>query len=283
MLKGRLPRKSGVSKSGVGSDTASSARSRQDGETARTRCRRLRRPSPCHPRPPSSAAPARTTARTPAPPWSRCAMAARSASTAIPIIPSPGAGSAPRCVPIWTASTLPTGCNIRCAASGAKGSGEWARITWDDAIGEIAERWQAIIAEHGAAAILPYSFSGTLGLLQGGVASIRLWNRMGVSGLERSICGAAAETAVKMTLGGRLAPDARDVRHSELIVIWGHNPASTVAPLHALPARRAARRRLRRRHRSPAHDDRALGRRAPAAAPGHRRRAGPRTDARPLR
>ena len=50
---------------------------------------------------------------------------------------------------------------------GAKGSGEWARISWDEATGEIAERWQAIIAEHGAAAILPYSFSGTLGLLQG--------------------------------------------------------------------------------------------------------------------
>ena len=123
---------------------------------------------------------------------------------------------------------------------GAKGSGEWARISWDDAISEIAERWQAIISEYGAAAILPYSFSGTLGLLQGGVASIRLWNRMGVSGLERSICGAAAETAVKMTLGGRLAPDARDVRHSRLIVIWGHNPAST-SP-HFMPFLREAQR-----------------------------------------
>src|SRR5829696_4659352 len=124
--------------------------------------------------------------------------------------------------------------------AGAKGSGEWARISWDDAIGEIAERWQGIIAEHGAATILPYSFSGTLGLLQGGVASIRLWNRMGVSGLERSICGAAAETAVKLTLGGRLAPDARDVRHSRLIIIWGHNPAST-SP-HFMPFMRDAQR-----------------------------------------
>jgi anaerobic selenocysteine-containing dehydrogenase len=123
---------------------------------------------------------------------------------------------------------------------GAKGSGEWVRISWDDAVGEIAERWREIIADYGAAAILPYSFSGTLGLLQGGVASIRLWNRMGVSGLERSICGAAAETAVRMTLGGRLAPDARDVRHSRLIVIWGHNPAST-SP-HFMPFMRDAQR-----------------------------------------
>src|SRR4051794_19482964 len=123
---------------------------------------------------------------------------------------------------------------------GPKGSGEWARISWDDAIGEIAERWQGIIAEHGAAAILPYSFSGTLGLLQGGVASIRLWNRMGVSGLERSICGAAAETAVKLTLGRRMAPDARDTQQSRLIVIWAHNPAST-SP-HFMPFLREAQR-----------------------------------------
>src|SRR5215213_8454899 len=123
---------------------------------------------------------------------------------------------------------------------GAKGSGEWVRISWEEAIGEIAERWQQIIIERGAAAILPYSFSGTLGLLQGGVASIRLWQRMGACGLERSICGAAAETAVKLTLGGRLAPDARDVRHSRLIVIWGHNPAST-SP-HFMPFMRDAQR-----------------------------------------
>ncbi|HET9232786.1 MAG TPA: molybdopterin-dependent oxidoreductase, partial [Candidatus Eisenbacteria bacterium] len=48
---------------------------------------------------------------------------------------------------------------------GAKGGGEWARISWDEAIAEITERWRAIIADHGGAAILPYSFSGTLGLL----------------------------------------------------------------------------------------------------------------------
>ncbi len=116
---------------------------------------------------------------------------------------------------------------------GAKGEGRWERITWDEATAEIAERWQGIIAEHGAAAILPYSFSGTLGLVQMGVASHRLWNRMGVSGLERSICGAAAETAVQMTLGGKWAPAASDLLHSNLIVIWGHNPAST-SP-HVMP------------------------------------------------
>ncbi|MDQ3227746.1 MAG: molybdopterin oxidoreductase family protein [Chloroflexota bacterium] len=123
---------------------------------------------------------------------------------------------------------------------GAKGSGEWARISWDEAIAEIAGRWQAIIAEHGAAAILPYSFSGTLGLLQGSVAAVRFWQRMGTTDLDGSLCGIAAETAVKMTLGAGWAPDSRDVVESRLIVIWGHNPAST-SP-HFVPFLREAQR-----------------------------------------
>src|SRR5262245_56113108 len=121
---------------------------------------------------------------------------------------------------------------------GPKGSGQWARISWDEAIAEIAARWKAIIAGHGAAAILPYSYSGTLGLLQNVVSSARLWNRMGVSGLERSICGAAAETAVEATVGARWAPDPADVLHSRLIILWGHNPAST-GP-HFMPLLRQA-------------------------------------------
>jgi anaerobic selenocysteine-containing dehydrogenase len=123
---------------------------------------------------------------------------------------------------------------------GPKGGGAWERTTWEEAIAEITRRWREISAEHGAAAILPYSFSGTLGLVQLGVANARLWNRMGVSGLQRAICGAAAETAVTLTVGGRFAPDARDVRHSKLIVIWGHNPVST-AP-HFMPFLREAQR-----------------------------------------
>ena len=58
---------------------------------------------------------------------------------------------------------------------GPKGGGQWARITWDEAIAEIAAHWRAIAAEYGAAAILPYSYSGTLGLVQMAVSSARLW------------------------------------------------------------------------------------------------------------
>jgi len=125
---------------------------------------------------------------------------------------------------------------------GPKGSdAQWQRITWDAAIDEIARRWQAIIAEHGAAAIQPYSYSGTLGLLQNAICSERLWNRMGASGLDRAICGAAAETAVEATLGARWSPDPADVLESKLVLIWGHNPAST-GP-HFMPLLRQAQKR----------------------------------------
>jgi molybdopterin guanine dinucleotide-containing S/N-oxide reductase-like protein len=123
---------------------------------------------------------------------------------------------------------------------GPKGSGRFERISWQAAIDEISARWSEILEQDGGAAILPYSYSGTLGLLQMSVASTRLWNRLGASGLERSICGAAAESAVRATLGARLAPKLDDLRQSRLLVLWGHNPAST-AP-HCMPAIRAAQR-----------------------------------------
>ncbi len=121
---------------------------------------------------------------------------------------------------------------------GPKGSGQWERCSWDEAITEITTRWKDIISHYGAAAILPYSYSGTLGMLQLGVCNARLWNRMGASGLERSICGAAAEAAVEATVGARWAPDPTDILHSRLIILWGHNPAST-GP-HFMPLLRQA-------------------------------------------
>ncbi|HEY7347728.1 MAG TPA: molybdopterin oxidoreductase family protein [Ktedonobacterales bacterium] len=121
---------------------------------------------------------------------------------------------------------------------GPKGSGAWEQISWDEAIDEITARWKRIIARYGAAAILPYSYSGTLGLLQLRICNARLWNRMGASGLQRSICGAAGEAAVEATLGARWAPDPADVLHSRLVILWGHNPAST-GP-HFMPLLRQA-------------------------------------------
>ncbi|MCB0165563.1 MAG: molybdopterin oxidoreductase family protein [Anaerolineae bacterium] len=124
---------------------------------------------------------------------------------------------------------------------GPKGSGQWARISWDEAMAEIGDRWRSIIDQYGAAAILPYSYSGTLGLVQMSVASGRFWQRLGASQLERSICGAAAEYAVNMTLGVRHSSPYDHVEDSQLVIIWGHNPVST-AP-HFMPHLKAAQKK----------------------------------------
>jgi anaerobic selenocysteine-containing dehydrogenase len=123
---------------------------------------------------------------------------------------------------------------------GAKGAGNWERISWDDAIGEITARWRETVARYGGAAILPYSYSGTLGVLNAGVVDARLWNRMGASGLDRTICDASGEAAVSATYGARWAPDMRDLIHSKLIILWGSNPATT-GP-HMMPFLRDAQR-----------------------------------------
>jgi anaerobic selenocysteine-containing dehydrogenase len=123
---------------------------------------------------------------------------------------------------------------------GPKGGGRWQAITWAEALDEIVQRWRQIIARYGAEAILPYSYSGTLGLVQMTAASARLWNRLGASQLERSICGAAAEMAVELTLGARWSPPYGEVLQSRLVIIWGHNPVTT-AP-HFMPFLQQARR-----------------------------------------
>ena len=123
---------------------------------------------------------------------------------------------------------------------GPKGSGEFERISWDEAARIIGDRWRDIIARYGAEAILPYSYSGTLGLVQMGVGSGRFWNRLGASQLERAICGDAAQLAVEMTVGARMSPPYSDVAHSRVILIWGHNPVTT-AP-HFMPHLTAAQR-----------------------------------------
>ncbi|MCP5100202.1 MAG: molybdopterin-dependent oxidoreductase [Chloroflexi bacterium] len=123
---------------------------------------------------------------------------------------------------------------------GEKGGGEWARISWEEAIQEIGTQWRRIIDQYGAAAILPYSYSGTLGLVQMSVSSTRFWNRLGASQLQRSICGAAAEFAVEKTLGVRQSQAYDNIADSKLLIIWGHNPVST-AP-HFMPHLTKARR-----------------------------------------
>lgn len=124
--------------------------------------------------------------------------------------------------------------------TGPKGSGKFERISWDDALAEIGSKWKSIIAEDGAAAILPYTYSGTLGIVELHVSASRFWNRLGASATVGALCEGAALHALKATVGGYLSPDPRDVLHSKLVIIWAHNPAST-SP-HFVPLMREAQR-----------------------------------------
>ncbi|CAA9575967.1 MAG: Anaerobic dehydrogenases, typically selenocysteine-containing, partial [uncultured Thermomicrobiales bacterium] len=110
---------------------------------------------------------------------------------------------------------------------GPKGSGRFVEIGWDEALGEIAERFGQIVDEWGGEAILPYSYSGTLGLLNNSSMDYRFFYRLGASLLDRTICTAAADEAFRYTLGKKFGPDPEDFPGAKLIVCWGTNPVTS--------------------------------------------------------
>ena len=123
---------------------------------------------------------------------------------------------------------------------GPKGSGQFARISWDEALDEIVQRWRAIIRESGPEAILPYGYSGTLGIIQRAVGERRFLSKLGASTLVRSICSEAGHTAMQATLGASHGADPEDLPNARLILIWGYNPAATNP--HAMPLVQQAKR-----------------------------------------
>ena len=125
--------------------------------------------------------------------------------------------------------------------SGPKGSGQFERVSWDQALSDIAARWQEIIARWGAEAILPYSSAGVQGLVQQASLDMRLFGSMGASGLDRNICGAVASAGMTTTMGTGTGIDPEDIIHSRLIVLWGTN--TIVTNLHYWPLVTEARRR----------------------------------------
>jgi anaerobic selenocysteine-containing dehydrogenase len=106
--------------------------------------------------------------------------------------------------------------------TGRKGSGAFTRITWDEALDEIAGRFQDVISEDGAEAIWPIAGSGNMGLIQGIYgAGRRLWNVLGTSPNEYTLCTVAGATGAGYTLGGgRVGMDPESFRFSKLILIW---------------------------------------------------------------
>jgi anaerobic selenocysteine-containing dehydrogenase len=124
---------------------------------------------------------------------------------------------------------------------GTKGEGKFQRISWDEALDTIAGRLSAIAAEYGSEAILPYSYAGTMGLLNRSGMDLRFFHRMGASRLDRTICSSTGGAALTETLGHRYGTEPEQFQHSKLIIAWGANILAT--NVHLWPFIVEARRR----------------------------------------
>jgi len=122
---------------------------------------------------------------------------------------------------------------------GKKGDGRFIRISWDDALTEVAERLGSVARDHGGEAILPFSYGGTLGLVQR-KAGHAFFHRLGATRLKRNICDTAAEAAWLATYGACIGTDMEGMVRSDLVVLWGINAVHT--NIHGMRFATAARR-----------------------------------------
>ncbi|MFN8941022.1 MAG: molybdopterin-dependent oxidoreductase [Acidobacteriota bacterium] len=111
--------------------------------------------------------------------------------------------------------------------TGPKGSGQFRRISWPEAISRIAGRLGAIAATSGAESILPYSYAGTMGLLNGAGMDRRFFHRLGASRLDRTICASAGGAALTASMNARLGTEPEQFSQSRLILAWGANVLTT--------------------------------------------------------
>src|SRR5215469_13670319 len=110
---------------------------------------------------------------------------------------------------------------------GAKGEGRFERISWDEALDTIAAHLQSIAAEFGPESILPYSYAGTMGILNYGGMDRRFFHRLGASRLDRTICSTAGMAGLTKALGLRYGTEPEQFRHARLIIAWGANILGT--------------------------------------------------------
>ena len=144
--------------------------------------------------------------------------------------------------------------------TGPKGSGQFTRVSWDEALDEIAGRFRSAIAEHGTETVMPVSYLGTEGILNGLNVGDPFFNKLGATITERTYCDSGACTAYTMTIGATAGVDPESLAHSRYIVIWACNMIST--NLHLWPFVAEAQRRGAKvvvidpvRHRTAAHAD----------------------------
>ena len=113
--------------------------------------------------------------------------------------------------------------------TGPKGSGQFAQVSWDEALSDIAQRLGGIAARD-SEAVLPYSFAGTMGLVQGESMDRRFFHRLGASLLDRTICASAGAEGLLHTLGGKVGMKVEHFAEAQLILVWGSN--SIASNLH---------------------------------------------------
>jgi len=120
---------------------------------------------------------------------------------------------------------------------GKKGEGKFKRISWDEALDEIATRLKALDPE----TILPCSYAGTMGMVQYMSMDRRFFHRLGASLLDRTLCSSAGKAGIKATLGGSVGMDPERFDEAKLIILWGANPV--VSNLHLWSRVQEAKRR----------------------------------------
>jgi anaerobic selenocysteine-containing dehydrogenase len=124
---------------------------------------------------------------------------------------------------------------------GRKGEGRFERISWDQALDEVAARLRSAKGAHGPQSILPYSYAGNMGMLSFGSMDRRFFHALGASRLERTICSSAGAAGYKATVGRSIGFDPEAIVHARLILAWGANIVSS--NVHLWPLVEEARRR----------------------------------------
>ncbi len=117
---------------------------------------------------------------------------------------------------------------------GPKGKGDFQRISWAEAISTIGSKIRELAKEFGPESILPFSYSGTLGKIQGSSLDRRFFNLLGASLLDRTICSTAGAVGCDITLGTRAVVDPESIIHSRYIINWGSNTSVTNSHLWVL-------------------------------------------------
>ena len=124
--------------------------------------------------------------------------------------------------------------------TGPKGSGQFARVTWEEAIEAVAQAIERTRERSGAESILPFCYGGSNGLLTQDATDMAFFRRLGASRLLRTVC-AAPTGAANMGLYGKMpSVSYLDYPHARLIVMWGMNPSAS--GIHALPFIKEAQR-----------------------------------------